>query len=315
MNWKKYENQVFTYFKDRYPNAQIEQNIFIVGHISKTKRQIDLLVEETVAGYKIKIVIECKDWNKPLDVADIEQFVQKLNDIRIFKGVIIAKSGYTKAAKEYIKNTGDINLHVLRFEDLKNFQGFYGFTYRGIHGAIVTPPNGWIIDALVPKQMIENGGLCLMYPMELEPKDTFKEKNLMYFDIPELDEFKDRENLLEFFLIHQKENIAKYDSKAISKYQTENSKIGEIKTRVTKYPSHNYTETAGFLSENSMIVAIYGIHKHDEEEQFRHHIKFVFDQLQLITLYGSDPMNSHKDWSLLFKSTTSKTNLKTFKHD
>ncbi|XDD41658.1 restriction endonuclease [Leptospira sp. WS60.C2] len=315
MNWKKYENQVFSYFKNRYPNSQIEQNIFIIGQLSKTKRQIDLLLEEIVAGYKIRIVIECKDWNKPLDVADVEQFVQKLNDVRISKGVIIAKSGYTKAAKEYIKNTGDINLHVLKFEDLGKFQGFYGFTYRGIHGAIVTPPNGWIIDAQVPKQMIENGGLCLMYPMELEAKDSFKEKNLIYFDITELDEFENCDNLLDIFLKNQEENIEKYDNKSSVEYKTENSKIGEIKIRITKYPNHHYTETAGFSSEGKLIVAIYGMHKHNEEEEFRHHIKFIFDQIQLITLYGSDPKNSHKDWSLLLNSTTSNAKSKTFKHN
>ncbi len=110
----------------------------------------------------------------------------------------------------------------------------------------------------------------MMNPMELEPKDTFKEKNLMYFEIQELDEFKDRENLLEIFLKHQEENIFKYASKAIVKYQTENSQLGEINTRITKYPRHNYTETDSFLSENSMIVAIYGILNHNEEKQFQH---------------------------------------------
>ncbi|WP_425268695.1 restriction endonuclease [Leptospira brenneri] len=287
----------------------------LIGHLSKTKREIDLLIEETVVGYKIRIVIECKNWKKPLDVADVEQFVQKLNDLRIYKGVIIAKSGFTKAAKEYVKNTGDINLHVLKFDELKRYQGFFAFAYRGIYGAIITPPNGWATDAEVTEEMILNGGLCLMYPMELDAQESFKQRNFIYLDIPELDEIETKEDLLDIFLKHQEDNIKKHDTNAHIAYKKENSNAGDFTIRITKYPLANYTETAGILKNGTMVVAVYGIHKNNEYEEYYNHIKFIFDQITLITLYGSDRKNSHKDWSLLLNRTSKNANLKTFYHN
>ena len=46
----------------------------------------------------MQLVIECKNWNSKLDVADIGTFIDKLKDIGIYKGIIISKFGYTEGA-------------------------------------------------------------------------------------------------------------------------------------------------------------------------------------------------------------------------
>ncbi len=41
------------------------------GRLSGRKRQIDVLVQEQVGQYNIQIIIDCKDYNKPVDVKGV----------------------------------------------------------------------------------------------------------------------------------------------------------------------------------------------------------------------------------------------------
>src|SRR5262249_50080346 len=49
--------------------------------------------------YEIQIVIDCKDYNKPVDVKGIEEFYGLLTDVGAQKGVMVCPKGFTEAAK------------------------------------------------------------------------------------------------------------------------------------------------------------------------------------------------------------------------
>ena len=74
MNWKKYEIEILTYFQETYPETTITFDKRIIGKYSKVERQIDIFIEGEIAGYEIKIVVDCKYFSKNIDVKHIESF-------------------------------------------------------------------------------------------------------------------------------------------------------------------------------------------------------------------------------------------------
>ena len=85
--------------KELSPKATVKHNVKLQGHKSNKKRQIDVLLEEHVGQYKIRIAIECKNHHRPLDLKVVDGFVGLLDDVNIEKGVLVASNGFTKSAK------------------------------------------------------------------------------------------------------------------------------------------------------------------------------------------------------------------------
>ncbi len=81
------------------PKAEVLHNVRLDGRLSKTKRQIDVLVRESIGQYEIQIIIDCKDYNKPVDVKGVEEFDGLLRDVGAHKGVLVCPKGFTDAAK------------------------------------------------------------------------------------------------------------------------------------------------------------------------------------------------------------------------
>jgi hypothetical protein len=313
MNWKEYEKLTHQYFKSRFPNSKITHDVKLTGKRSNTQRQIDVLIEEIICGYNIRIVIECKDWAVPLDVADVEQFVAKLDDIGVHKGVMVAKSGYTKSAKMLSKSYNNLQLHVLKFEELDEFQGFWGNPYRGCYGALVCPPNGWLLDSKVPSELLDDA-LCLLYPMELEVEQAFKERNIIVFNIPQLIFDLNDENALKQFLKMDEETIYSHDKKAKINYLDESTEQGDLKIRITEYPGSNYIETAGIANTGKFILFAYGVHTEFDKDEFLSHIKFIFQQILPIEIKGVDPRNSHDAWTSFLKGQYPDSKIVCFRH-
>jgi len=98
MDWKEYEAEIYRILSKTYPNAHITQNVMVDGRYSKVKRQVDVMIEERIAGFHLKIVIDAKFRNKKIDVTDVEAFIGYCEDIGASKGVLISLEGYTDAA-------------------------------------------------------------------------------------------------------------------------------------------------------------------------------------------------------------------------
>lgn len=314
MNWKEYERKVHKYFKFRFPESLILHDVNLVGFHSNVNRQIDILIEDFIAGYTIKIAVECKDWGKPLDVSNIEEFVGKLNDLKLTKGVMVAKSGYTKAAKNYAKSIGNIHLHILKFEELGNFHGFIGFPCRGNVGAILTPPNGYILNAEIPKEMYSSG-LCIMHSMEYTSKQAFINKKFIFFDIPQIDYIENKNDFFDEFIKEKEAGIMKIEEGAEVKYYYVDYKFGKIKIRTTHYFKNKYYETAGFVYKDGFIVAVYALHDLDEIDENLNYIKFIFNELITIKMEGVDPKNSIESWNSLLNNKFPNTEMNSFIHN
>ncbi len=192
MNWKEYGKEIFSLFEEAYPNCEITHDTKIKGRYSNTNRQIDILIEDYVAGNRIRIVVDGKYFNKAVDVKSIESFIGMLRDIDAHKGLLITQKGYSKAALARAYNDpNDIELDILNFEELKKYQGFGGLVYSGQHGAVVSAPFGWVIDATRRHEH-----LATFYQRGLTLDNAFKKSEWMYVnifsktkDIPDLESF------------------------------------------------------------------------------------------------------------------------------
>jgi hypothetical protein len=94
----KLEKLVAKIQQDLAPASTVRHNVRLPGK-SGQQRQIDVLVEDKVGQYDIRIVIDCKDYKKPVDVKGVEEFYGLYDDVGAHKGVLVCPAGFTKTAK------------------------------------------------------------------------------------------------------------------------------------------------------------------------------------------------------------------------
>ena len=97
-DWKELENLVAMIQRQLSPDANVQHNVMLDGVDSETKRQIDVLVEQNIGQYTMQIVIDCKDYSKPVDVKGVEEFHGLVQDVRAHKGALVCPAGFTKSA-------------------------------------------------------------------------------------------------------------------------------------------------------------------------------------------------------------------------
>lgn len=90
--------------------VKVERNVFLppVTGISERKREIDVLLTSYVAGYPVKIALECKNEAATTGVEYIDAFIGKLDDVGIphQHGIFISATGYTSGAIDRAKAKG-----------------------------------------------------------------------------------------------------------------------------------------------------------------------------------------------------------------
>lgn len=248
MTWKDYEIEIHNYFKEMYPNADISHNVTVTGRYSKVERQIDILIEDYVAGSRIRIVIDGKFFSERIDVKEVEMFIGMLNDCEANKGLLITQEGFSKAAINRAHfDPIDIELDILNFKDLHQFQGFGGIPYSGKHGVLLPAPFGWIIDATRRSNM-----LASLYQRGLTLELAGKSKEWMYVNIRSKD---DEIKTLDDFLEYQKEyTLNAFPNAKIKMLPTVKREDAIIKLRlidIEAYPTKEYT---GFVEFDDFIL-------------------------------------------------------------
>ncbi|MBM7846664.1 restriction endonuclease [Herpetosiphon giganteus] len=91
------------------PNVRVEQNVRVpTANGDGRKREIDVLLRANIAGYPIRIAVECKNYKNVIDVPYIDAFIGKLNDIGIpvQQGIYVSAKGFTDGAKKRAQSVG-----------------------------------------------------------------------------------------------------------------------------------------------------------------------------------------------------------------
>lgn len=195
MNWKDYEIYITKHFQQIFPQTDIQHNVRREGIMSKKKRQIDILIEGKVAGFDLKIIVDCKYFNKKVDVKEVESFISFLNDLKASKGILITNNGYTEAAyNRATYDSQDIELRIISFDDLEKFQGFITIPYSKSECAIISAPDGWVIDA-----SSEGPYVASLYPAGLSQQEAFHTEGFIYVVFSHKDkDWPDLPHLLEY---------------------------------------------------------------------------------------------------------------------
>lgn len=243
MHWRDYEKEIYDQFTTLFPQAEITQNVKIVGRYSKVERQIDILIEDYVAGNRMRIIVDGKFFSQKIDVKAVEMFIGMLNDCEANKGLLITQKGYSKAAINRAHSDPiDIELDILNFKDLDQFQSFGGIPYSGKHGVILPAPFGWILDGTR-----RPGMLATLYQQGLTLKQAGKNKEWMYVNIKSKDD--DIKTLDDFLMFQENYTLQSFPQAKIKYLPTVKRDDRNIKLReidIESYPTLEYTGFVDF---------------------------------------------------------------------
>lgn len=88
---------------DKYTTVE-GPKVFLDG--KDGKREFDVVIRAVVADLNILTVVECRDWNKKIDMTHLDGFVSKMADVNANKGVIVSRKGFSKNAIKKAKRLG-----------------------------------------------------------------------------------------------------------------------------------------------------------------------------------------------------------------
>ena len=165
-SWEEYEAYVFGSLERLLPGASVRKNVRVLGIKTGRPRQIDVIVERDLSGFRLTIAVDCKCYKQKVDVNDVERFLGMLDDIRVSKGVLMTTNGYTETALKRAKNESrDIELRILTTERLSEFQNIgCAIPWKGTVAAVVSPPEAWVVDnETTPNRIVKSQ--FMMYPL------------------------------------------------------------------------------------------------------------------------------------------------------
>ena len=97
-------HKVFAVLSKEKKHEKVEHNVYLDG--PDGPRQIDVLISGSVGPFKVKTIVECKDYNKNVNVTAIDALYSKLLDVNAQKAVLVARKGFSNGAKKKAKRLG-----------------------------------------------------------------------------------------------------------------------------------------------------------------------------------------------------------------
>ncbi len=111
--------EVFTVLSKDKGHEKVEHDVLLDG--PDGPRQIDVLITGSVGPFEVKTIVECKDYNKNVNVTALDALYSKLLDVNAQKAVLVARKGFTNGAKKKAKRLGIslCTLHSMEHEKWK----------------------------------------------------------------------------------------------------------------------------------------------------------------------------------------------------
>jgi hypothetical protein len=97
--------------------AKINSPGFLIDRITGQSREVDILIEQKIGTFDIKIVIECRDRKSSQDTTWIEQLKTKFDDIKADRIIVVSSGKYTSQAIEKAKF---YNIELRRLEEINS---------------------------------------------------------------------------------------------------------------------------------------------------------------------------------------------------
>jgi len=276
MNWKNYEHYIYYTYKEKYPTSKIEFDKKIKGIISGRVRQVDLFIEVEVAGEKLTLIIDCKYFNKKIDIKLVESFLGFVKDVKGNRGILITNKGFTKSAFNRANNdqNNDVKLEVIDFKQLYPYQGPGAIIHRDEGGAIIQAPEGWVIDG---KKVIDQA-LAAILPYGLSIEGAAGHKEILFVNITLKSFIPTIKDLIEY----QVEGILEFDNKAtvevkeikLNRYDKLNGIYREI-----LYPTAGYYDYTIFIEFDNFILYAYLVENINLKGKYLDKLLYVVNKL------------------------------------
>lgn len=301
-HWKDYELDVIDYIRMKFGGDNVLHNEKRIGKLSGVAREIDILIERQIADQYIAIAVECKKWKTKIDVADVGAFIDKLNDLRLTKGFMVSEKGFTEAAFTRAMQEPDLQLYVLDFSKLDSSIGFWGNPYRGQCGAFISAPSGWIVNATLTKELMNEIGPCVLYPMSLTLEQALSKRQLMYFNILPLKGAyaPTAKGVFEV----QNTKVLQRDPASTIKMWNENNGEFDLQFRELSYGIDGYTEYSVGMETEDFVAYYVLIDVSATKETNFSKLKYMMQETRFIILPHADPDNSHRAWEDYLSAVT-----------
>ena len=90
------------------PGVSVKQHVYLTVPGTTRRREIDVHVLGSVAGYPVQFAFECKNYGRVIQAPDIDAFVGKLQDVRIPTacGIYVSTRGFSKGAVQRAQDAG-----------------------------------------------------------------------------------------------------------------------------------------------------------------------------------------------------------------
>ena len=171
---KDYETSVANYLVNNNPDFLVRYNRFIKGRYSQIKRQIDILL----INDKRKIIVECKYYNKKVNIKVIEEFISFLDDVEVNEGLLITNIGVSKSVIKRISES-EINIKILNEKDLEKYSLTALIPYERNRAIFIYEPYGWQSIGAVP----ELHSCCVFIPLGSSLENYDLEGNFLYLNL------------------------------------------------------------------------------------------------------------------------------------
>jgi hypothetical protein len=249
MNWKDYEKEVHGYFSKKYPNSTITYDAKITGRYSKVERQIDILIEDDVAGFPIKVIVDAKYFSKTIDVKCVESFIAMLNDVDANQGLLVTRKGYSKAAiNRAYYGPEELELDVLNFDELLEHQGLGAIPYAGKNALVLSSPFGWVID----NKKYQDFHACL-YQRGLDLPKAQKKNEWIYFNF--LEKNKHTSSIKELVAKQNARMEELYTNICLTDYRSPKRKdLFETHIRIAQFDELSGKEITGYIDCSEFIA-------------------------------------------------------------
>ena len=249
MNWKDYEKEVHAYFSQMYPNSKITYDAKIVGRYSKRERQIDVLIEDDIAGFPLKIVVDAKYFSENIDVKCVESFISMIEDVNANQGLLVTQKGYSDAAiNRAYYGPQEIELDVLNFKELLEHQSLKAIPYTGKNSLLLSAPFGWVID-----NRKQDAFLACLYQRGIDLSMAQKKHEWMYFSFWHKDQ---NASTIHELVVTQNEQMASdynnlriYESRAPKRNDDRETYI-----RIAQFDERPYREITGYIDCDEFIA-------------------------------------------------------------
>lgn len=249
MDWKAYENEIYEHMSFLYPGASIKQDVQLPGRYSQQDRQIDVLIEDDIAGFRTRVVVDGKHRGRRLDVTHVDCFIGLLEDVGATFGLLVTPHGYSDAALRRAHNhTKDVLLDVLNLSELREHQNLAGIPYAGNKAMWVTAPFGWVVDA-----SRRDGFLATLYQRGRGLEEAKGAHEWMYVNYWHKD--AQASTLLEVMNLQTRSMAIAYDRLETSDHSGPVRDDGRVtRVRVATYDNMPFKEITGYIDGEGVVA-------------------------------------------------------------